>query len=497
MNKASNIAAEKPAVIEWGSGGRGDPTGAQIDNRWLLTKRLGEGGFASVYSAHDNQTSQQCAVKMENKGKLHGCIPNEIQIYRHIHAMKKQLEGIPHLISAGTSMNFNFLVMELLGDDVYKTALKKEKYSIVDIVGLGVQMLQRLKEVHETGVVHVDVKPDNMVCGIDSKKHIIYLTDFGLSTRYLDDNQKHVHFKRRQPFRGTQLFASRNVNAGYLASRRDDIESLFYSLVFMARGTLPWARLLQGKKKGTMKQILRSQKLITAEYLCKGLPDEFVEICRIVYDLSFLQRPPYEQIQALLVKAVGSPVVNSFDNGRLWRTMALKEKREEEREAENRRELETKPGNVKYEHGLQQVVHDEESEVFDIYKHWSTSMPQVGRERLLRKLSSVSRRDIRDSLTQYYGRQLGLKRTRQFRMLRALFQRGSRNGRSADSFKTDSYLQWMKEAQKRRKKQGESSQRDDDSAEGKSDSGGLWKKVWDKGLRALRRFQVRMFCTEE
>jgi len=69
----------------------------------------------------------------------------------------------------------------------------------------------------------------------------IYLIDYGLSMVYwrVKDNQ-HIPYKEGKSFVGTTRFASRNIHKGYQSSRRDDLESLAYMLIYFLKGRLPW-----------------------------------------------------------------------------------------------------------------------------------------------------------------------------------------------------------------------------------------------------------------
>lgn len=93
-------------------------------------------------------------------------------------------------------------------------------------------------------LVHNDIKLDNILIG-KRQTDTLYLIDFGLTQSYMDDKtNKHTVKTYTKKFTGNYLFASLNSCRGYNKSRRDDIESLFYLLIFMLnREKLPWACL--------------------------------------------------------------------------------------------------------------------------------------------------------------------------------------------------------------------------------------------------------------
>ena len=97
-------------------------------------------------------------------------------------------------------------------------------------MAIGIQLLERLELLHSLNYVHNDLKFENVVIGFNNPEKM-YLIDFGLSVKFVDDNGKHVEKQYLQKFSGNFLFASLNSCRGFNKSRRDDIESLFYMVI--------------------------------------------------------------------------------------------------------------------------------------------------------------------------------------------------------------------------------------------------------------------------
>lgn len=151
-----------------------------------------------------------------------------------------------------------------------------------------------LRSVHDMGIIHRDIKPENFLLG-DNGKGRLYLIDFGLSKRFIDDQGRHIPRNTNKGFRGTLRYASLNMHQGIENSRRDDLESLGYVLIYLLKGKLPWQDL-NVQKKMKAENITRVKMKTQLSQLCNGVNNTFLEYMRQVRNLGFTETPNYDEL---------------------------------------------------------------------------------------------------------------------------------------------------------------------------------------------------------
>lgn len=161
-----------------------DRTGQVIDSKYRLTRMLGEGGMGAVYEAHHTIINRRCAVKF-----LHPEIAaNAEAVTRFVReaqaAASIRHKGIVEVYDVGTAADgAPYLVMEYLdgrslGDHLTQTP----RLPVKETIGIIVQALSALAPAHRRGIVHRDIKPDNLYIVADEDgKPAVKLLDFGIS----------------------------------------------------------------------------------------------------------------------------------------------------------------------------------------------------------------------------------------------------------------------------------------------------------------------------
>jgi len=210
--------------------------------------------------------------------------------------------GIPNVYWCGTQGNYNIMVIDLLGPSLEDLLnFCKRKFSLKTVVMLGDQMISRIEFIHSRNFLHRDIKTDNFLIGLGKKKNQVYAIDFGLAKRYRDPKTGiHIPYRDGKSLTGTARYASVNTHLGIEHSRRDDLESLAYVLIYFLLGELPWQGLKAKNMKEKYEKIMEKKISTPIEVLCKGFPEEFQIFLQYTRDLGFEDNPDYGFLKKLL-----------------------------------------------------------------------------------------------------------------------------------------------------------------------------------------------------
>ena len=150
-------------------------------------------------------------------------------------------------------------------------------------------------------MIHRDIKPDNFLIGTENSDNVIYLIDFGLAKRFRDPKTgAHIPYKDGKKLTGTARYASIYTHLGIEQSRRDDLESMIYSLIYLFKGVHPWPNIQAKSKHEKYQKILEKKINVGVEELCKEMPSEFVTLVQYVRNLQFEEVPDYEMMKTKL-----------------------------------------------------------------------------------------------------------------------------------------------------------------------------------------------------
>ena len=297
-------------------------------SKYKAIKKLGEGSFGKVYKAEYN--GDYYAIKMENKSKEQGLLELEATIMSYLKG-----PNIPFIKSYGYSGDFNVLVMQLLDKSLEDLINKYNTFSIKTVAILGYQMVNILQYIHDRHIIHRDIKPDNFVMGAQEDNAKLYILDFGLAKKYRSSRTLVQYpYVKKKKLTGTARYASIHALEAYEQSRRDDLESVGYVLMYFLRGNLPWQGLKVRSKEDRYKKILEKKKETSSQDLCKDFPHEFFEYVDYSKNLEYEENPDYDFLRQKfldVLKGLNEEMDYIYD----WTTKSDLKKRQNKKSREN------------------------------------------------------------------------------------------------------------------------------------------------------------------
>lgn len=251
---------------------------------------LGSGSFGDVFEAQTNDRKEEVAVKVFHSDKT---LDTEKQVYEAI----GEATGFPHYYGEYNQQDSHGIVIELFGKSLDKLFDEMQnRFSLKTVLMLADQMISRLEYLHSKNIIHRDIKPSNFSVGLGARSNVIYLYDFGLS-EVLSNGKKH----EGQPtaFAGTARYSSIAAQKGSAPSKRDDLESLGYILLFFLKGKLPWATIGDSHAECRFQSILAAKVATPLSELCLGLPDEFSHFLAKARSLGSNETPQYSEYRLM------------------------------------------------------------------------------------------------------------------------------------------------------------------------------------------------------
>eukprot|EP01060_Flectonema_neradi_P024899 TRINITY_DN33772_c0_g1_i1.p1 TRINITY_DN33772_c0_g1~~TRINITY_DN33772_c0_g1_i1.p1 ORF type:complete len:402 (+),score=62.61 TRINITY_DN33772_c0_g1_i1:63-1208(+) len=290
---------------------------------YALGDTLGKGGFGEVKRAV-NVFGNLIAVK-KHHGEGWGRSRKEVATMKRIaRGEDDPPEGFAKLLWFEAGM----VGMTLLGPSLehVRRVMPEKKFSLKTTLLIADQTLERIRYLHMKRTVHRDVKPENFVLGIGDTRNTVHLVDFGLSERFFDaTTRSHIPYREGCTVYGTPYFTSVNADNGCCQSRRDDLESFGYMLVYLATGTLPWVGLKSlGPLNSWHQRVSNCKAKTPIATLCAGLPTEFSKILTYSRSLKYDDAPDYEYLRGMIHRRyakLGYQVDNVYDwtiHGASW-----------------------------------------------------------------------------------------------------------------------------------------------------------------------------------
>ena len=280
--------------------------------KYKLLDLINSGSFGSVFNGINISTKKNVAIKIEERNNSKITLEHEALILYYLKG-----PGLPEIITFGRTKKYNILIQTLLGKSLYDIFISnKNTFSTKDICNLAIQIIERLEYVHTKDFIHRDVKPQNFLIGKEDKD-MIYIIDFGISKKYRSSRGHHVKFSVSKQITGTPRFSSVNAMRGVEQSRKDDLESFAYMIIYFFKGALPWQGIKRATKNEIFEAILEMKRDIKKTTLCEGLPNEILNLYKYVKKLGFSDEPNYNYLKNLFLSILNKNKLN-FDNKFIW-----------------------------------------------------------------------------------------------------------------------------------------------------------------------------------
>ncbi|CAK5026396.1 unnamed protein product [Meloidogyne enterolobii] len=284
-------------------------------NKWTITKKLGAGAFGAVYlCTHGNLTA---ALKTEPLNANPPLLAMEAQVLQDLHGIKEgkhftkchDIGRDTQMDPSGRSVTFNYIVMALVGKSLDKLIEERpgRRFTPGTAIGISVQMVNAIRALNEIGYLHRDLKPANAAIGRadENELDVLYLLDFGMARKFKREDGSLRRPRQASNFRGSPRYAAISAHINREYSRKDDLESWFYMLVEIYRGSLPWGNvgdmnmIGEYKKKRLPSMDLETRKA-AVKSLIDGCPQEFGQVLKHIDSLKFYTRPDYKWIMKIL-----------------------------------------------------------------------------------------------------------------------------------------------------------------------------------------------------
>ena len=296
-----------------------------IAENFVLLTKIGHGSFGDIILSYSLKEKTEVILKKELKKKNQKSSPlhTELKAYQTLldisnttditglkPILQLEIQGIPKFYGFGDKENYYYLIQEFLGPNLSQLInyCGKKKFTLGTVCLLAMQMLNRIEYMHKRHYLHRDIKPENFCIGNEENTNTLYLIDYGLAKRFKDNKtNQHIPYREKRFFVGTPRYASINDHLGLELSRRDDLISIGYNLIYLLKGGLPWQGM-KGKDKAN--KLAQKKIQIPNDVLCNGLPNEFLHYLNYCKNLKFEERPDYKYLKGLFGGLLGLVISN-------------------------------------------------------------------------------------------------------------------------------------------------------------------------------------------
>lgn len=304
-------------------------------------KMIGYGEFNKVFLGGISNDNEIMAVKiLKSNYKYNNRNFNE---EKNILVLIKNKGNFPEIYDWTYNEEFIFIIESLMGPTLKDLInVCGGTIDLISLYNISIDLINQVKILHESNILHGDIKPSNICYGNLSQKgktfkRTIGFLDFGNSLIFKYKNKiRNLTYNNKNIC--TREYSSLDALRGYTYSRKDDIESILYVIIKIYTNKLPWNKLdnlleyftglvnenkyinnnknkklyekinilktIQTKNKCnerlSIEEHIFLRENLSSEEICSGLPDEFLNIYKLVNNTKYKERPKYEEIINIL-----------------------------------------------------------------------------------------------------------------------------------------------------------------------------------------------------
>lgn len=255
-----------------------------IANKYKIIENINCGTFGALYKAINMRTNEIVAIKIEKK-----IIINTLKYEAKVYQFLKNIEGFPKIKWFGSDEKYNYLVIDLLGKSLKQINLKN---NFEMISSFGNKIIRKLMILHDNGIIHRDIKPENILLNVENTFDNVYLIDFTFSKKYINNFNIHMPLKKINKLIGSVNYVSLNIHEFTEPSRRDDLESVVYTLIYLYYGKLNWEKITDTNEIYNLKKnIIDDENILNC----------FKKMIVYIRGLQFNERPNYYYLIGCLI----------------------------------------------------------------------------------------------------------------------------------------------------------------------------------------------------
>lgn len=266
----------------------------QTIGRYEIQEKIGEGAMAKVYRAYDPDINRSVAFKVL---KSDFCVDEEY-LSRFLREAKAagalSHSNIVTVFDVGKIDSSPYIMMELLeGKDLAEVLKERTKLPISDVLVIALQLAKALHYAHNAGIVHRDIKPDNIIVLPDGES--IKVADFGIARM---DQQSEMQKTQVGSVLGTPRYMSPEQALGSSADGRSDLFAVGVIMYEMLTGK----KAFDGENIGTLMTQITQKQPTPIGTLCPEVPAGLRQIIQ-----KLLHKKPERRFQTgdELAKALG------------------------------------------------------------------------------------------------------------------------------------------------------------------------------------------------